>query len=138
MGVEAAGGEQPHSKTWHRRLVILFVIVLIMMGALILQNRDRRSLPFDRNIWVAESKGWPDDTRHRMADGLLASRTLIGKSRTEIVALLGEPPPTAYFGSFDLVYWFGPERGLPPIDSEWLVMRLNANKHVSEAWIARD
>lgn len=62
----------------------------------------------------------------------------MGKSRAEVVVLLGEPPPTDYFRQYDMVYWLGAERGWLTIDSEWLVVRLDANKRVSEARIVTD
>ena len=72
-----------------------------------------------------------------MADGLLRSRVLLGKSRIEVVGLLGEPPKTDYFSGWDMVYVLGPERGYFSIDSEWLVLRLR-NDRVVEARLARD
>ncbi len=46
-----------------------------------------------------------------MADWLLAKRTLAGKTRAEVVALLGEPPPTGYFREWDMVYWLATNEG---------------------------
>jgi hypothetical protein len=76
--------------------------------------------------------------RLEMADRLVARGTLIGKSRAMVVELLGEPPPTGYFADWDLVYWLGPERGFISIDSEWLVLRLDADGRVTENRIVRD
>ncbi|MBD2000571.1 hypothetical protein H6G00_28870 [Leptolyngbya sp. FACHB-541] len=63
---------------------------------------------------------------------------MAGKSRPEVVALLGEPDKTNYFQDYDLVYWLGPERGLMRIDSEWLVLRLDAEGRVSEHQLVTD
>jgi hypothetical protein len=73
-----------------------------------------------------------------MADALVASRALIGLKRVEVVAMLGEPPPTEYFRGWHLVYNLGAERGFMAIDSEWLVLRLDQTGVVSEAKIADD
>lgn len=73
-----------------------------------------------------------------MADQLIAHGTLEGRTRSEIVDLLGEPPPTGYFREWDLVYWLGPERGFISIDSEWLVIRFDENDRVADHKIARD
>jgi hypothetical protein len=73
-----------------------------------------------------------------MADRLIAYDTLLGKTRAEVVELLGEPPPTGYFSNWDLVYWLGPERGFIRIDSEWLVLRLGADGRVADNRIVRD
>jgi hypothetical protein len=59
-------------------------------------------------------------------------------TRSEVVALLGEPPATDYFRGFDLVYPLGPDRGFVAIDSEWLVIKLAPGGRVSRAELARD
>jgi hypothetical protein len=76
--------------------------------------------------------------RLAMADRLIARRALNGKTRAEVVEMLGEPPDTGYFRNWDLVYWIGPERGLFGIDSEWLVARLGRDGDVVECRIVRD
>lgn len=93
---------------------------------------------------VLDPVAWRDDAqvgsgaRLEMADRLVAQGTLRGKTRAEVVKMLGEPPPTAYFHEWDLVYWLGPERGYISIDSEWLVFRLDEGGRVAEYRIARD
>lgn len=86
--------------------------------------------------------GWQADTgsgvRQAMTDRLLARGTLTGLSRAEVVALLGEPPPTGYFSDWDLVYWLGPERGFLGIDSEWLVVRFGPDNRVAESRLVTD
>jgi hypothetical protein len=95
-------------------------------------------LPFVASWW--SSVEWGDDwhRRQRIADGLLLRGALVGKSRTEIVDLLGEPPPTPYFADWSLVYNLGSERSFIGIDSEWLVLRIGSTGVVTEAAIVRD
>ena len=92
-------------------------------------------LPFDSAEWKA---GQENDIRIRMVDSLLRNYELRGKTRVEILALLGEPDNTGYFREYDLVYRLGAERGFISIDSEWLVFRLDTNDTVKECKIARD
>ena len=73
-----------------------------------------------------------------MADDLVNSQQLVGLTRQEVVALLGEPPKTEYFKEFDLVYYLGPERGFTGIDSEWLVLKLGPEARITRATIALD
>ena len=68
----------------------------------------------------------------------MAHTPIRGRSRGEIVALLGEPTTTDYFKDYDLVYWLGPERGLISIDSEWLVIRLDSLGRVSDFRLVTD
>ena len=73
-----------------------------------------------------------------MVDSLLRQHNFIGKSRGEVVALIGEPDNTSYFREYDMVYRLGMERGFISIDSEWLVLRLDTNQVVTEFRIVRD
>ncbi len=80
----------------------------------------------------------PQGIRLGMADRLLARGTLLGKTRAEVVAMLGEPPETEYFREWHLVYWLGPERGFFGIDSEWLVAQIGSDGRVAECRLVRD
>ena len=76
-------------------------------------------LSFDSAKWKA---GNEDDIRIRMVDSLLRKYEFTGKSRAEVVDILGEPDKTGYFRDYDMVYRLGMERGFISIDSEWLVL----------------
>ncbi len=97
-------------------------------------------LPFVRSWWDASAAHWGDPlrTRNRMADGLILSKHLIGRQRGDVVAQLGEPPPTDYMSDWDLAYNLGAERGIFAIDSEWLVVRIGGDGTVTEAAILID
>lgn len=98
--------------------------------------RPRR---FDQDRWRDSTlTRAPAAVRGCMVDDLLRRELLPGRTRDEVIALLGEPPRTHYFGEYDLVYWLGPERGLISVDSEWIVLRLRSDGRVSEARIVTD
>ncbi len=136
----------PASRRWlTTALVVVGVFgvlacVVVIGGRLLLAQMlsGPRLLDFDPAKWQAASK--PDGTyksvRLRMADSFLAGRQPIGKSREQIVALLGEPDDTSYFRTYDMVYYLGPERGLG-VDSEWLVLKLTEGR-VTEARLVTD
>lgn len=97
------------------------------------------SKQFKPTVWQDRSKFHsPAAVRGCMVDDLLKRHTLAGKSRSEVIALLGESDTTDYFQDYDLVYWLGPERGLMSIDSEWLVLQLNAQGQVSDHRLVTD
>jgi len=91
---------------------------------------------FDRSLW--DNSRTPASVRLRMADDLVDNRKLIGLTRQEVVALLGEPPKTEYFREFDMVYYLGPDRGFITVDSEWLVTKLGPDGRVQRVTIAHD
>ena len=73
-----------------------------------------------------------------MADDLVNRKMLNGLTRSEVVALLGEPPKTEYFKEYDLVYLLGQERSILPIDNEWLVLKFGPDGRVKVAIIVTD
>ena len=92
---------------------------------------------FDPAAWRDERQV-ERGVRLHMADRIVADKLLSGKTRVEVVEMLGEPPKTGYFRRWDMVYWLGPERGYISIDSEWLVVKLDAQGRVSDYQIVRD
>lgn len=93
--------------------------------------------PFDATLWRADEDS-QSGIRQRMADRLLARRSLIGLSRREVVAMLGEAPDHGVFRDWDIVYLLGPERNSVSIDSEWLVLRLGSDGNVVDARLVHD
>ena len=125
--------------TWRRALGLLAVVIAVGLSAIAVTNYWKsRPLPFDRVVWDARAQDLEDFRRHRMADWLIRERQLIGKSRAELISLLGEPTATSHFRDYDLVYILGNERGWISIDSEWLLINLDGAGRVSVAEIGRD
>jgi hypothetical protein len=58
------------------------------------------------------------NTRYRVADGLALTGRLKGMTRSEVVALLGPPPPADKFDDHGLVYVLGRERSWISLDYE--------------------
>jgi len=108
-------------------------IAAVAIGIRFVLRPGRR---FDQSVW--SNSATPGSVRLRMADDLVDHRKLIGLTRQQVVARLGEPPKTEYFKEFDLVYYLGPERSFISIDSEWLVLKLGPDGRVMRATIARD
>ena len=130
--------ERPLKRSW-RRIVGVTALTVVAVAA-IWHHIVTRPTPFDAGIWrTGENVHWRDEApRLRMADGLVERRALLGKTRAEIVEMLGAPTETAKFSSYGLVYWLGLERGFMSIDSEWLVVGFDANGRAAEAMIVRD
>lgn len=113
-------------------VAVLTLVYILLVYQYWLPDRE-----FDPVVWRDEiqiQKG----VRLSMADQLIKQGTLRGMTRAKVVSLLGEPPATGYFKDWDLVYWLGYERAFISIDSEWLVVRLDANGRVADYRIVRD
>ncbi|MCA8941104.1 MAG: hypothetical protein KDB80_00975 [Planctomycetes bacterium] len=113
------------------------LLALVVVAAATIKCSLFPGRAFDAALWHDDARV-KSGIRRGMADRMLADEVLLGRSRAEVVALLGEPPPTAYFSEWDLVYWLGPERGLISVDSEWLVIRLGRDGCVCQAGLVRD
>jgi len=121
-----------------RTVAFIAIAVVGLLGtAFVAKQTLYPGIAFDSASWRDE-RSLHDGTRERMADRLVGRHTLQGKTRSEVVSLLGEPPPTGYFSDWDLVYFLGPERGFWSIDSEWLVVRFGQDGRVAEFRIVRD
>lgn len=93
--------------------------------------------PFDSDRWKRVERV-DDQARIHMIEHLMWSGKLDGLSRSELVALLGAPSKAGYFRDRDYVYWLGNERSLFSIDSEWLVLDVDASGRVSHYEVVRD
>jgi outer membrane protein assembly factor BamE (lipoprotein component of BamABCDE complex) len=122
------------SRTRRRMFIVTLIVVAVAAVTWVLWPSGRR---FDPVLWNDKTEV-ERGIRLAMADRIVARRMLSGKTRAEVIAMLGEPRKTDYFSDWDLVYWLGRERGFISIDSEWLVVRFDANKRVLEYRIVRD
>ncbi len=94
---------------------------------------------FDPSLWQDSAAVYgPQKLRGCMVDDLPRRHALRGRTRAQVVALLGEPRPTSYFQEYDLVYWLGPERSALGLDSEWLVLQLDKAGRVTEHRLVTD
>lgn len=119
-------------------LAAIVAVVALLTGIFLFAPRSGvESWQFESSVWKSTVPGTRDETRLFMVDDLLATHTLVGRSRADIVNLLGEPDSTPYFRHYDMVYYLGRERRAFGIDSEWLVLKLSAGR-VSEARLVTD
>jgi hypothetical protein len=141
-GLDCAGTPMPDKKLARRVTiaVTLFVLALLVLCVGLRLGRDGiKPMPFDSGVWKANpSECSHASVRLRMVDDLLRTEHLQGRSREEVVDLLGEPDDTEYFRDYDMVYRLGLERGWICIDSEWLVLATDENDRVREACLVRD
>ncbi len=116
-------------------LLYLAVGVGLMIGVPTVDDYRHRQR-FDAPAWrldQGQDRKWP--TRLAMATDLVKSRILMGKTKGEILELLGPETETANWKDWGIVYWLGPERGFMGIDSEWLVVRYGSDGRAREVRI---
>lgn len=100
-------------------------------------------LKFNSEIWHKESSmEWNDGVslREQMLNDVITN-ILPGKSKEQIIELLGPSLETNYFKTIDkdIIYYLGPQRdGLINIDSEWLLLWLDENGKYKQYQIVND
>ena len=109
------------------------VFGFLVLGIVFLGIKYKYEHTFSTSRWIE----YPRE-RVKMVDSLLEKHVLVGKSKEEIIGLLGNETENAYFKEVNnFVYYMGDERGLISIDSEWLVIEFR-NNVVIDAKIMRD
>jgi len=118
------------------------VLVGIFIGVLVAPNRNP-DIPFNSEQWqagnIAQTLGGDvDPFRHRMVNDLLKGRTVFGKSKKEIVALLGED---GMFNDNKMYYWLNQKYDcvmcIDPTSVENLVLEFNSKGFVESAYVSR-
>jgi hypothetical protein len=117
--------------------VLLIAVVLFAVFA-VTWIVFRCPLPFVASLWHVDYDGTMFNTRYRIADGLELSGRLGGKTRSEVLALLGPPPPTDKFGEHGLVYKLGPARSWTSLDYEWLLVDFDAAGRATKVDVVSD
>lgn len=130
-------GDKQASRSWIWIVSLLVFLVLLLVFAVVLPAGE----PFDSNTWKQAQAGQDDasiETRFQMAESVVASGLLLGKSRSEVIALLGNSPDSGYFKG-SLAYELGPQRSSYfAIDSDWLVIQFDGDDQVVEVRIRSD
>jgi hypothetical protein len=107
---------------------------------------DCRTFRFDPAAWRRARRSLKDDAPtadQRLADALIKCRTLIGKPRSEVIALLGPSDsggvPLDDDRRSELAYATGPQRGsCIAIDSEYMTIYLDRGGRVRLVELAAD
>ena len=108
------------------------IIPLVVMGSARAVAEWWNREEFDSAKWK-DKRLIEEHVRIRMVDDLLSRHDLRGKTREEVVAMLGEPDHAAEMPYPYMVYLLGPERGFIRIDWELLEIRLDEGGRVSDA-----
>ncbi|HEU0043911.1 outer membrane protein assembly factor BamE domain-containing protein [Sphingomonas sp.] len=96
-------------------------------------------MTFDPQIWADQAAVYaPPYPRRQMVADIRRTHLKAGATRAEVIALLGAPTETDKFADHDLVYWLGPEEGAISVDSQWLLIDLDAAARVNTVAVATD
>ena len=92
---------------------------------------------FDRTAWQDQARVAEGD-RKPMAERLIARHALAGRTRDEVIDMLGPPTTTDKLRNWSLVYHLGAGQPQPGVESDWLVLLLDGSGLVAEARIVRE
>lgn len=103
-----------------RRLLLIGSLLILLVAYM--WTALHSSIDFEKSTWLAGAQdGELDGIRLRMVKSVMRLR-LEGRSRDEVVRILGEPDGGEWANSF--AYYLG-RPGLFEIDSEWLRLYLD-------------
>jgi hypothetical protein len=90
--------------------------------------------PFDKSQWIDAKDSGKWSIRKRMAGDLIENKTLIGKKKSEIVQLLGEPERFSNIPNNQLYYTIELDYGMDidPVKIEYLIVTLNSESQAIE------
>lgn len=124
-----------NNRSEKKNLKCLAVIGTIpLLVCLVILGINEYKTNFTTEKWVSNMS-----ERVYIVDDLINTYELNGKSKSEIVTLLGSPTDTEYFKSENnVVYYLGNERGIISIDSEWLVIEFDGSQTVKDYDVLTD
>src|ERR1035441_7804754 len=107
---------------------VLLVAAFLTFNFLYVKWEESHDIVFDKELWSQGSKERIysatalsiDAPRIKMYRDLLKQQLLIGKTREEIIALLGQPENYSFRSPWNFNYWLGLQRGPMKMDSAWL------------------
>ncbi len=97
------------------------------------------TMTFNKELWTENTEEAKDlSPRQKMLQDVV--NKLDGKSKQEVIALLGKPNDIGYFSENDqeFVYYLGGERNFISIDSEWLLVEFDKNGKFEKYFIHND
>ena len=113
---------------------VLLILAFFIGGAALISSPPKR--PFSETEWKEVEGDRESSLRVPMARDLLSTGQLEGMSKSEMVALLGEPERENYFKDYDLMYRLG-GKGLILKGPSYLAIRLE-NGQFDHANVLRD
>lgn len=119
--------EIKHNRRAKKKLTLMMVIGTIpLFICVVMLGLNEYKTHFTTEKWMNHLS-----ERVYIVDDLINTYELVGKTKSDVVALLGPPTETEYFKSdTNVVYYLGDERGIISIDSEWLVIDFDDNQIV--------
>lgn len=129
-----------HSKNWiisENDFSVVRIILLVFAFLLVFtfSGCSSSKTAFDHNKWIdAENSGkW--NTRKKMAQDLVNQKILIGKSKSEVIQLLGKSKELSNTADNELYYTIDLEYGtdIDPVKVEYLIIYLNADNKAINA-----
>ncbi len=113
-------------RTLGRSLYVLVMRTAVLLClALVSCSADDR---FDQTAW--KNADLTGRARADMLQDFLDRYPLEGKTRSEVIALLGEPTPTDKWDGAEMIYVLGNDGTFVAIDHDWLLIDLDRHQRV--------
>lgn len=105
----------------------LFFLVALVLAFILVNTLEK---PFDAKVWQAEPL-----QRYEMADDIIESQILSGKTKREIIEILGQPDSKSNAEKEGFIYKIGDPPSFFSSQKEYLLI-IFKNEHVEKVTLA--
>ncbi|GGI55911.1 outer membrane protein assembly factor BamE domain-containing protein [Winogradskyella haliclonae] len=103
------------------KIGLFFFLAFVVSTSLIWFFEER----FNQEVWLTDVGG-----RYKMLDDILENKYLLGKTKQEVIVLLGKPDADANLGDNYFVYRLGEPPSFFDSEPQYLVVTFSNNKVV--------
>ena len=123
----------------NRMLAISGIILAAAIVGFFASRSTVPDAPFRSETWKKVAGNRASNERLAMVNDLLDQGLLNGRSRNQVLELLGEAEPQSYFTSYgyQVIYTLGHGRGLLP-GPNYLAIKFNKDDRVAEMEVMQD
>lgn len=118
----------------NKHITIFIFLILCLLVSVVWHNRHK-TMSFNHDKWISalENESWSD--RKKMAQDLIDKKTLIGKSKNDIIEMLGTSESLSDVASNEIYYATEVDYGwdIDPVRLEYLIISFDSQERVISA-----
>lgn len=123
-------------KYMKNKYITIFIILILCLFILVIWYNRYLTVDFNHDIWISalEDEAW--STRKKMAQNLIDKKTLIGKSKKEIIEMLGSSDHLPDVAGNELYYTTEVDYGwdIDPVRIEYFIISFDSQERVIRAF----
>lgn len=123
-------------KYMKNKYITIFIVLILCLFVFTIWYNRYLTVNFNHDIWISalEDESW--STRKKMAENLIDRKTLIGKSKKEIIEMLGSSDDLSDIAGNELYYatevYYGWD--IDPVRVEYFIISFDSQERVIRAF----